>query len=59
MRTAIAKRGVAVIVIPGDVALRDVSAAALPLGIDGAVSTLRPPTEQLKRAAQLLNGSQK
>jgi thiamine pyrophosphate-dependent acetolactate synthase large subunit-like protein len=34
MRTALTKRGVAVVVIPGDVALRECSAPALSLGID-------------------------
>src|SRR5712672_4832155 len=34
MRTALTKRGVAVIVIPGDVALRECSAPALSLGIE-------------------------
>src|ERR1700746_2410005 len=34
MRTAITKRGVAVVVIPGDVALRECSAPALSLGIE-------------------------
>jgi len=33
MRTALTKRGVAVVVIPGDVALRECSAPALSLGI--------------------------
>src|SRR3984893_8362405 len=33
MRTAIAKRGVAVVIIPGDIALRKTSSAALSLGL--------------------------
>src|ERR1700735_2296146 len=42
MRTAIAERGVAVIVIPGDVALRECSAPALSLGIENSASLLVP-----------------
>src|SRR5216683_6823835 len=38
MRTAIARRGVAVIVIPGDVELRECSATALSLGIEDSAS---------------------
>src|ERR1700716_4487574 len=34
MRTAIAKRGVAVVIIPGDIALRKTSSAALSLGLE-------------------------
>jgi pyruvate dehydrogenase (quinone) len=59
MRTAIAKRGVAVIVIPGDVALRDAAGPALPLGINHSVSTLRPAMDELQEAAGLLNRAQK
>jgi pyruvate dehydrogenase (quinone) len=59
MRTALAKRGVAVIVIPGDVAMREATAPALTLGLTQVDSTLRPPAEELQRAAGLLNGSQK
>src|SRR5271165_2019288 len=45
MRTALLKRGVAVIVIPGDVALRDCSAAALPLGILDSAPVLIPSAQ--------------
>src|ERR1700684_3894299 len=38
MRTAITKRGVAVVVTPGDVALRECSAPALSLGIENSAS---------------------
>src|SRR6202040_616845 len=40
MRTAIAKRGVAVIVLPGDVALRECSSSALSLGIEDSASVI-------------------
>jgi pyruvate dehydrogenase (quinone) len=59
MRTAIAKRGVAVIVIPGDVALRECSAAALSLGIEKSASLLFPSDGELRIAAEILNGARK
>jgi pyruvate dehydrogenase (quinone) len=59
MRTALAKRGVAVIVIPGDVALRECHEAPLPLGIGHASPGLVPSTGELQEAAAILNGAQK
>src|SRR6201995_3956256 len=52
MRTAIARRGVAVIVIPGDVALRECSANALSLGMEDSASVLCPSDVELNRAAE-------
>jgi pyruvate dehydrogenase (quinone) len=59
MRTAIANRGVAVIVIPGDVLARDCAAPALALGIHDSASVVRPSDKELNQAAELLNGAQK
>ncbi|HTV48563.1 MAG TPA: ubiquinone-dependent pyruvate dehydrogenase [Phycisphaerae bacterium] len=59
MRTAISKQGVAVIIIPGDVALRECPHAAVPLGINSSIPAMRPPDDQLKRAAELLNRARK
>jgi pyruvate dehydrogenase (quinone) len=59
MRTAIAKRGVAVIIIPGDVAMRDCPNDATPLGIASSLPIVRPSDDQLKRAADILNSSKK
>jgi pyruvate dehydrogenase (quinone) len=59
MRTAIAKRGVAVIVIPGDVALRDCAAPALSLGIRETASIIRPSENELHKAAEILNSAHK
>jgi len=59
MRTALAKRGVAVVVIPGDVALRECSAAALSLGIEHSASVLIPSENELRRAADILNSADK
>ena len=59
MRTAISKCGVAVIVIPGDVALRECASEPLALGILDAATVARPSDFELKRAAKLLNRAEK
>src|ERR1700709_7339 len=59
MRTALTRRGVAVVVIPGDVALRECSAPALSLGIQDSDSILRPSDNELHQAAQILNTARK
>ncbi|MBV8631360.1 MAG: ubiquinone-dependent pyruvate dehydrogenase [Silvibacterium sp.] len=59
MRTAIAKRGVAVVVIPGDVALRETSEPALSLGIDNVAPFIRPSNSEVQRAAEILNSSRR
>jgi len=59
MRTALSKRGVAVIVIPGDVALRECSATALSLGIENSASLLFPSDNELRSAAEILNNARK
>src|SRR5208282_3463350 len=50
MRTAMTKRGVAVVVLPGDVALRDSSEGPLHLGIDGNSPIVHPVEHELRRA---------
>jgi pyruvate dehydrogenase (quinone) len=57
MRTAITKRGVAVVVIPGDVALRECPAPAISLGILESASTIRPSDGELQKAAEILNSA--
>ncbi len=59
MRTALTKRGVAVVVIPGDVALRECSAPALSLGIENSASLLFPSNSELSSAAEILNSAHK
>jgi pyruvate dehydrogenase (quinone) len=59
MRTAITKRGVAVVIIPGDLALRECPAPALSLGIKDSASVLRPSDNELQRAAEILNNARK
>ena len=59
MRTALTRRGVAVIVIPGDVALRECSAPALSLGIKDSAPVIRPSENELRKAAEILNNARK
>lgn len=59
MRTAIVKRGVAVVVIPGDVALHECNLPAIPLGILNSASVVCPSQKELQHAADILNRAQK
>src|SRR5271155_25950 len=59
MRTALTKRGVAVVVISGDVALRECTAPALKLGIEASASLLFPSDDELRSAAEILNRASK
>ncbi|OTP65613.1 Pyruvate oxidase ubiquinone, cytochrome [Caballeronia sordidicola] len=56
MRTAITERGVAVIVLPGDVALSD-APSTLPTWVDADPPTVVPADFDLKRLADMLNDS--
>src|SRR5579871_2207741 len=58
MRVAVARRGVAVVVLPGDVALKALD-APLPRWTAPARSVLRPAQEELQRLAGLLNESKR
>src|SRR5262245_34328440 len=53
MRTALTKRGVAVVVIPGDVALRECAAPVLGLGLQDAAPVMRPSDSALHKAAEM------
>jgi pyruvate dehydrogenase (quinone) len=55
MRTAIARQGVAVVVIPGDIALRHCNSQPLSLGLDYSPSATLPSSGTLEKAAQTLN----
>src|ERR1700726_5054863 len=55
MRTAIARQGVAVVIVPGDIALLHCNSQPLSLGLDQSASTMLPPSETLERAAKALN----
>src|SRR5271155_3957427 len=56
IRVAIAKRGVAIVVIPGDVALRPLNASP-PAWIAPKQPDLRPNPDELLRLADILNGA--
>jgi pyruvate dehydrogenase (quinone) len=59
MKTAIARRGVAVVVVPGDVFLGDCSAAGSPMKLCDPASVFHPGKADLDAAAKLLNGAGK
>jgi pyruvate dehydrogenase (quinone) len=59
MRTAIAKQGVAVVVIPGDIALHTTDNKPVPLAIRGSRSTITPSHADVSKAAQILNSARK
>jgi pyruvate dehydrogenase (quinone) len=59
MRTAIARRGVAVVIIPGDVLQRECSEPPLTLGIQHSASVVCPSAPELALAAEFLNRAQK
>ena len=59
MRTAIAKRGVAVIVLPGDIAMKKCASDPSPLGFRSNDSRLLPPDADLAQAAELLKSAKR
>src|SRR6266436_10105761 len=59
MRTAIARQGVAVVIIPGDIALRHCNSQPLSLGLDNSASVLFPSDNELRDAAEILNTARK
>src|ERR1700691_4148434 len=58
MRTAIARQGVAVVIIPGDVALRECNSQRLSLDFDYSPSSTLPSSETLEKAAKALNDAE-
>jgi len=59
MQTAISRRGVAVIAIPGDIALRDAVEAGVRLHFHESQSTVCPSGEEIAALAGILNKSKK
>src|ERR1700720_3867721 len=55
MRTAVSRRGVAVVVIPGDVGLRECPAPALWVGIQECMSVMTPSRFELIHASSILD----
>src|SRR6202789_3865032 len=59
IQTAISRRGVAVVVIPGDVALEEATVATPRLLFPPPQPTVRPSDEEIDTLADLLSGSKK
>ncbi|KAA9104981.1 ubiquinone-dependent pyruvate dehydrogenase [Microbacterium rhizomatis] len=59
MRTAVERRGVAVVVVPGDVFFEDVPDRRASAPIVATAPRIIPGEEELQRAAVLLNGAKK
>jgi pyruvate dehydrogenase (quinone) len=59
MQTAISKRGVSVIALPGDIALRDAVESGPRLHFSEPKHTVRPSDEEIKLLADLLNRSKR
>lgn len=58
MRVAVGRRGVAVVVIPGDIALKPLS-KPVPRWLVPATSIVQPRTKELRDLAELLNGAER
>jgi pyruvate dehydrogenase (quinone) len=59
MRTAIARRGVAVLVVPGDVLLTVASSEAETIRLGDSTPIVHAQAEDLRAAAEILNGAEK
>ena len=59
IRTAVSRRGVAVVVLPGDIALQPATASEPRVKFATATPTVRPSDDALDRLADLLNGARK
>jgi pyruvate dehydrogenase (quinone) len=57
MRVAVARRGVAVVVMPGDVALSPMTAKVAPWLVPSTPPVLRPADDEISRLAGLLNAA--
>src|ERR1700720_2619134 len=59
MQTAISRRGVAVVALPGDIALRDAVQQSPRLRFEEAQSSVTPSAQEIETLAKLLNSSKK
>lgn len=59
MRTAISKRGVAVVVLPGDISLKDCVGAISTISAEAPQTIAHPVKSDLKQAATILNAAKK
>lgn len=59
MQTALSRRGVSVVVLPGDIALQPAVVNELRLTLAQATPTVRPSDDQIERLAEALNGARR
>lgn len=59
METAVSRRGVAVLVIPGDVAFKKTKAPVEPIPVSPTPSYVRPSEQQTERLTQLIDSARK
>ena len=59
VQTAVSRRGVAVVVLPGDIALQPAAVSEPRLKFAAATPTVRPSDGELDRLADVLNGARK
>ncbi|MDC8446813.1 MAG: ubiquinone-dependent pyruvate dehydrogenase [Nitrospira sp.] len=59
VRTAVSRRGVSVVVLPGDIALQPAAVSEPRLKFAAAMPTVRPSDGELDRLADVLNGARK
>jgi pyruvate dehydrogenase (quinone) len=59
MQTALSRRGVSVIVLPGDIALQSGAVSGPRLKFAAATPIIRPSDDELERLAEVLNGGRK
>src|ERR1700676_5034645 len=59
MRSAICQRGVAVVILPGDIAMLKCPAGPVNLGLDEPAASIVPAPETLQKAAGLLSAAKK
>ncbi|MCS6302938.1 MAG: ubiquinone-dependent pyruvate dehydrogenase [Nitrospira sp.] len=59
VRTAVSRRGVSVVVLPGDIALQPAAVSEPRLKFAAATSSVRPSDGELDRLAEVLNGARK
>src|SRR5215212_4312956 len=59
MRTAVSLRGVAIVILPGDIALKESVSNRPFIPFEQAKTTICPPKEEIAKLAEVLNSAQK
>jgi pyruvate dehydrogenase (quinone) len=59
MQTAISRRGVSVVILPGDIALRDATVSEPRLRFPVPTPNVRPPDGEVDKLAEMLNRARK